>query len=487
MSRPDLANSALNDETPSRDVNGPRLKKPEITYDLPYLAAILAEHGGGIVSAELALDLVLNEIVQQARLATGATGAAIALIRDHEMVCRATIGTNSPDLGMHLDTKSGLSGACVQSAAVQICDDTETDDRVDREACRRLGVRSILVLPLLDNSRRIGVFEILSPLPNAFAEREVQTLQALARRIIHSTHEASEATKPIPLADNPSAFSASQQISQSKPPVTQPVIGALLVGKEPKERVLKDVSRRRRDPLTEVLAALVVGFVLLLGWMLGRSTWRNFPLSSVRVNSSNGHNPAFSQLRAVSAPLKQSENNSSKERTVIASTAKRSVRTTSGKPNETPPPGALVISQNGRVIFWAPPATWESDTGTIQEHAVSQATLSPDQIVNRALKTESAKPKLLHVSPEVAASRLIHRVDPQYPTVAREPRVQGVVALQAWIGTDGYVGKLKLMSGDSRLAEAAIEAVKQWQYQPYYVDGRAVDVETEITINFTLP
>ena len=121
MSRPDLANSALNDEIPSVDVNGPRLKKPEITYDLPYLAAILAEHGGGIVSAELALDLVLNEIVQQARLATGATGAAIALIRDNKMACRATIGSNSPDLGVHLDPESGLSGACVQSAAVQIC------------------------------------------------------------------------------------------------------------------------------------------------------------------------------------------------------------------------------------------------------------------------------------------------------------------------------------------------------------------------------
>src|SRR5438105_623138 len=484
MLRPDLANSALNDETPSGDVNGPRLKKPEITSDLPYLAAILAEHGGGIVSAELALDLVLNEIVQQARLATGATGAAIALIRDHEMVCRATIGTNSPDLGMHLDTKSGLSGACVQSAAVQICGDTETDDRVDTEVCRQLGVRSILVLPLLDNSKGIGVFEILSPLPNAFGEREVQTLQALARRIIHSTHEASEATKPIPLQGNLSSFSASQQISQSKAPVTQPAMGALLVGKEQKEQVLKAV-RRRRDPLTEVLAALVVGFVLLLGWRLGRSTWRNFPLSGVRVNGSRAHNQALPQPRAVSAPVKQSDNNNSKERTVIASTAKRSVRTTSGEPKETPPPGALVVYQNGKVIFWAPPATAESDTRTIQERADSPATPSPDQIVNRALKTESAKPKLLQVSPEVAASRLIHRVDPQPPKAAGEQGVQGVVVLQAWIGADGYVGKLKLMSGDLRLAEAAIEAVRQWQYQPYYVNGQAVEVQTMITINFT--
>ena len=487
MLRPDLANSALNDETPSGDVNGPRLKKPEITYDLPYLAAILAEHGGGIVCGDLALDLVLNEIVQQTRLATGATGAAIALIRNNKMACRATIGSNSPDLGVHLDPESGLSGACVQSAAVQICGDTEIDDRVDTEACRQLGVRSILVLPLLDNSRLIGIFEILSPLPNAFGEREVQTLQALARRIIHLTHEAEEATKPIPLADNPSSLFASPQISQSKTPTAQPAMAALFNTKKPTEQDPGGVTRRRRDPLAEVLSALLVGFVLLLGWMLGRSTWRNLPLSKIRANSSKGHNPALQQPQAVSPPVKQAENNNSKERTVIASTAKRSMRTTGGASKETPPPGALVIYQNGKVIFWAPPATQESDTDTIQEHAESQPTPSPDQIVHRALKMESAKPKLLQVSPEVAASRLIRRVDPQYPTGAREQPVRGVVVLQAWIGIDGYVGKLKLMSGDLRLAGAAIGAVRQWQYQPYYVNGRAVDVQTEITINFTVP
>ena len=114
----------------------------------------LAAHGGGTGSFDLALDLVLNEVVEEARLATRASGAAIALARDGEMVCRATTGGNAPDLGVRLETTSGLSGACLQTGTIQQCGDTETDPRVNAEACRRLGVRSILVLPLGDG--RIG-------------------------------------------------------------------------------------------------------------------------------------------------------------------------------------------------------------------------------------------------------------------------------------------------------------------------------------------
>ena len=79
------------------------------------LATALSAHGGGALSADLALDLVLNEIVEHARLATGATAAAIALARGDEIVCRATTGANAPDLGVQLNVNSGLSGACVHS------------------------------------------------------------------------------------------------------------------------------------------------------------------------------------------------------------------------------------------------------------------------------------------------------------------------------------------------------------------------------------
>src|SRR5437660_1090872 len=169
MLRPDLPEmSPTSDENALPPVvTSPRSKKPAITYDLPYLAAIFADHGGGIGSAELALDVILNEIVEQARLATVASSAAIALMRGENMVCRATTGTNAPELGVRLDTGAGLSSACIETKGVQICRDTEADERVEVEACRRIGVRSILVLPLLDQDKLIGIFDILSSRPNA--------------------------------------------------------------------------------------------------------------------------------------------------------------------------------------------------------------------------------------------------------------------------------------------------------------------------------
>ena len=128
---------------------------------LSYLAATLSSTGGGALSADLALDLVLNEVVEQTRLATNATGAAIALARDGEIICRATTGANAPDLGVRLDADSGLSGACVQTRQWQRCDDSETDPRVDAALCRRLGVRSILVFPVVKREKLLGVVESL--------------------------------------------------------------------------------------------------------------------------------------------------------------------------------------------------------------------------------------------------------------------------------------------------------------------------------------
>src|SRR5580700_7874064 len=168
------------------------------------LATALSAHGGGALSADLALDLVLNEIVEHARLATGATAAAIALARGDEIVCRATTGANAPDLGVRLDVDSGLSGACVKSKQWQRCDDSEIDSRVDAGICRDLGVRSILVFPVVREEKLLGVFEIFSPRPNAFSDREIQTLQALSRSIVNNVDRAADVSAPpVPIPPVP--------------------------------------------------------------------------------------------------------------------------------------------------------------------------------------------------------------------------------------------------------------------------------------------
>jgi protein TonB len=90
------------------------------------------------------------------------------------------------------------------------------------------------------------------------------------------------------------------------------------------------------------------------------------------------------------------------------------------------------------------------------------------------------------VSQGVSQGLLIHQVKPTYPPLARQARIQGTVVLQAVIGKDGSIQNLKVVSGHPMLAPAALEAVKQWRYKPYFLNGEPVEVDTTINVNFTL-
>lgn len=95
-------------------------------------------------------------------------------------------------------------------------------------------------------------------------------------------------------------------------------------------------------------------------------------------------------------------------------------------------------------------------------------------------------PVRVRVSAGVSQGMLVHQIKPTYPPLARQARIQGSVVLQAVIGKDGSIQNLKLVSGHPMLAPAAIEAVRQWRYRPYFLNGEPVEVDTQITVNFTL-
>ena len=92
----------------------------------------------------------------------------------------------------------------------------------------------------------------------------------------------------------------------------------------------------------------------------------------------------------------------------------------------------------------------------------------------------------LRVSSGVAQGQLVHQVTPQYPSQARQERVQGTVVLQAVIAKDGSVAKLSVVSGPSQLTKSAMEAVKQWRYRPFALNGEPVEADTQINVNFKL-
>ncbi len=97
-----------------------------------------------------------------------------------------------------------------------------------------------------------------------------------------------------------------------------------------------------------------------------------------------------------------------------------------------------------------------------------------------------AAPQRVRISQGVTRGLLIHRVEPTYPPLARAARVQGEVVLSAVISTTGEIENLQLVSGHPMLVPGAIAAVKQWRYKPYLLNGQPVEVETTITVIFSL-
>ena len=137
------------------------------------------------------------------------------------MVCRATTGSDAPDLGVRFETTTGLSGECLRTGKVQQCDDTETDPRVNAEACRSLGVRSILVLPLAEGNDPFGILEVFSSRPKAFRERDVRILQVVARHVVESKRAAEISAAPPVSNDRPYQSSNGTKPSAFDDPVLQ--------------------------------------------------------------------------------------------------------------------------------------------------------------------------------------------------------------------------------------------------------------------------
>jgi protein TonB len=97
-------------------------------------------------------------------------------------------------------------------------------------------------------------------------------------------------------------------------------------------------------------------------------------------------------------------------------------------------------------------------------------------------------PSVAHPPPvsRMMEGNLIHRVEPRYPPLAIQARIQGQVVLQAVISRSGMIENLQLVSGHPMLAQAAIDAVSRWRYRPYMLNGEPVEVETQVTVNFFL-
>lgn len=436
------------------------------------------------LSAGLALDVVLNEIVEQACAVTSATGAAIILERDGEMVCRASSGVTAPELGARLGSEPGLTAECIKTRQVQRCDDAQSDPRADIEASRSLGVRSVMILPLLQNGVPAGVLEVFSSQPAAFAERDQLALEALGRRILKNLEweplaivEQNPTTPvPIPIPISMTApgklqdlpFSSANPNADEAVPEVQP-------------------PRTRLDVVTFALGVMVAACVVLFGTLVGlRLGWLGSRSGSMQVtNSASSHAPTVRNEAAASAhasPASPGPGNSKALASENKSASTASSPSWADSKNPVPSAGSLLVYENGKEIFRMSPTAEQSEPTT--------ATSADGAGVQRASEVEPTGVLLaatLEVSPAVAEGSLLHRVEPEYPEEARQQQIQGPVMLEVRIRLDGTIGEVRLISGQRLLADAAIVAVKQWQFRPRMVQGQPVEMHTTITLNFSLP
>jgi protein TonB len=357
---------------------------------------------------------------------------------------------------------------------MQLCDDSLADPRVNAMACRDLGIRSIVVLPVLSGGELWGVLEVFSSVPHAFNESDLQSLQSLSRKVSRTVQEAIETG---------SRAVASGAFAQSD---LEPTVSETPLDPNPAERYSQQAIPR--DYRTGVLTVGVLALAVFLGWMVGRVGWSMaVNRAPIQIPLASEEPPAGARVtpEAPRVPPRQEEQSAPAPPVLRSSEPPVSARPVArakpeiAKPEE--PQGGLVVYEHGKVVFRMPPNESEAPA------KAAASIVEPGVIQKAATREDDGTVPAAPVAPPLGNGYLLERVEPQYPEAAKQQRIQGPVMLHALVGADGSVKELLVISGDPQLVKAATDAVRQWRFKPHQLKGKAVEFETRITVNFALP
>jgi PAS domain S-box-containing protein len=189
------------------DITERKLAEEAMRLDTDLFQAVL-EVEKAVSAAGLDSDTVMRAIAERSRGLTGASGAVIEAIEGEDVVPLVHVGTAAPQLKMN----ASLSGICVRTGELQRCDDTQSDSRVPHQAYQELGIRSILVVPLKDEHRTLGVLKVVSPEPHAFTDRDAKALRLLGGLMGAAlAHAAAFEGRQARLEERTSALQESEQ------------------------------------------------------------------------------------------------------------------------------------------------------------------------------------------------------------------------------------------------------------------------------------
>jgi TonB family protein len=427
-------------------------------------------------------DAVIRATAEAARVLTSADGVAIAFRTKGVILCRARSGELAPELGSCVDANSGISGECLRTASILVCEDARVDARVDNVVCQRLGICSIVVVPLRGPVGISGILEVFSTRVNAFGEREINSLRGLAELAeaayererlaqLEATRAALRSAHRLPV--RPSRAVGSESESDGRPLALRVFEG--------------EVAARRPGRTVWVLGVAMAALLLILGVWL---SWHG-PISELtELEAAENHKAVQTppQLKPILPAPKPTPG------IVEVESGKRLGSTREGS-RAKPAPSEDTVGEKAN----ASSNLANRAAGTILSNAANSESVMEAPLVKLPSTDNAGELAAVFsahetlpvmdapVSRGVAQGRLIRKVDPVYPVQARTQRITGPVVLEIRLSKDGRVRDISIVSGDPQLVTAAVQAVRRWQYSPTLLDGNPVEATKRVTVLFKLP
>ena len=483
-------------------------------------------------------------LAQRAQALTNASGTAIALHEGNagEIICRARAGSSAPEVGTALLFEGTFTGLCIQTGKELRCDDAETDTRVDKEATRALGIRSMVAIPIKEDGRVVGVLAAFAPDAHAFSITHVVVLKTMADQIAAYLHRTlgDEAYSREPLAAPPARAAAA---AASLAPPIKPAEPALI---RPRPPVVSKVAPVRATTPAEKRGPAALrqkeetngndtqkksksDFRRVFGTFFRRASGTR-DAAAARKNRTGASvlmlGAAAVVVIAVAAGLSFKLRRTPSALQPAAEAASLPVTPAAAAPAPAPTPAPVPASAPA---YLKPPAdTTVSIPAPLAMHDEAQPyrekarpkheetvelTAGPSRIP--VAKDNSApaptfdvaaislgngpasgslsnlvssvsqppNPRLL-TSSEFEPVQAIKKVQPIYPLVAKQTRLTGIVVVEVTVNKNGKISDLRMISGHALFRDAAFAAVKQWVFKPAKLNGQTIDQSTTIRLHF---
>ena len=483
----------------------------------------------------------LAVVAQRAQAFTNASGVAIALSEGNaaEIVCRARSGASAPEVGATLRVEGSFTGLCIQTGKELRCDDCETDTRVDTAAIRALGIRSMVVTPIREDSRVVGVLAAFAPTPHAFTITHVAVLKTMADQISALLQKERRAREEGPRSEEPRpappAITAKPVIAAApapappavviKPSTSAPRAAAPAMAKvEPikstplevvplatpptkKEEKRADVAPKASFGTFDAMASedkkpgnrfMMIGVVAVLVIAAG-ATFAFLKMQKPGVKA-----PQQTQEAAnVPAPIPPSGNTQpgppNAQPVAAAPTSAKPVAEV-----ETKKPVVKAVSEKNSAPA-EKPAPAEKTTAVATLNAAGTSRIAQDtsapvpEIAPSFNVGGSSSAPLSSLARPVASStpsaaaieqsqleplQLIKTAQLVYPPIAKARSITGMVVVEVKVGKDGKVSNPRFISGPPIFRDAAFDAVTHYQFKPARLNGQPIDQVTQIRLNF---